>query len=116
MTRTKRIDPAPETIEPGTALALPDTPVLIAAYGDPTAMDALLARIETDALALAPDLTTAASRKEIASLAFKVARSKTALDKIGADLIEDARKHVDAVNATRKTARDRLDALKAKWS
>ena len=115
MARIKRTDPTPEPEEAqGTALALPDTPVLIAAYRDPASMDALLQRIEADALAVAPDLSTAASRKEIASLAFKVARSKTALDKVGADLIEDARKTVDAVNAKRRDVRDRLDVLKGK--
>lgn len=115
MARTKRTDPEPDTADAtGTALALPDTPVLIAAYRDPVGMEALLQRIEADALAVAPDLSTAASRKEIASLAFKVARSKTALDKVGADLIEDARKTVDAVNAKRRDVRDRLDALKGK--
>lgn len=113
MARAKRT-PTPEPEDQSTALALPDTPVLIAAYGDDAKMEAILKRIETDALAVAPDLSTATSRKAIASLAFKVARSKTALDDIGKDISEEARKKVDTVNAKRKAARDRLDALKAK--
>jgi chromosome segregation ATPase len=114
MTRTKRTTPAPEPQAPSTALALPDTPILIAAYSDPGQMEAVLKRIETDALAVAPDLSTATSRKEIASLAFKVARSKTALDDIGKEITEEARRTVDMVNAVRRDVRDRLDALKAK--
>ena len=114
MTRTKRTDPAPEPQEQSTALALPDTPALMAAYREPQSMEAILARIENEALAVAPDLSTAAGRKDIASLAFKVARSKTALDKVGADLIEDARKTVEEVNAKRRDVRDRLDTLKTK--
>jgi chromosome segregation ATPase len=113
MPRQKRTQtPAPD--EPTTALALPDTPVLVRAYNDPGQMQAILQRIETDALAVAPDLSTATSRKDIASLAFKVARSKTALDEIGKEITEDARRKVDSVNAIRRDVRDRLDALKAK--
>lgn len=110
MARAKRLTPEPEEQMP--ALALPGTPVLIAAYGDDAKMDAILTRIETDALSIAPDLSTATSRKEIASLAFKVARSKTALDEIGKTITEDARKQIDAVNAKRRDVRERLDTLK----
>jgi chromosome segregation ATPase len=113
MPRTKRTDPAPEaTQEPSTALALPDTPILVAAFSAPEKMEAILTRIETEVRAVAPDLSTVTSRKAIASLAFKVARSKTALDDIGKDITEDARKQIDAVNAKRRDIRDRLDALK----
>lgn len=97
--------------EPSTALALPDEPVLIAAFSDDTKMDAILSRIETDALSIAPDLSTVTSRKAIASLAYKVARSKTALDEIGKTITEDARKQIDAVNAKRRDVRDRLETL-----
>ena len=112
MARQKRTAPEPE--EQTTALALPDAPILVAAYGDDAKMDAILTRIETDALSIAPDLSTASSRKEIASLAFKVARSKTALDEIGKTVTEDARKRIDAVNAKRRDVRERLDTLKVR--
>jgi hypothetical protein len=113
MARTKRIDPTPDPAqEQSTALALPDTPVLVAAFSAPEKMEAILTRIETEVRAVAPDLSTVTSRKAIASLAFKVARSKTALDDIGKDITEDARKQIDAVNAKRRDIRDRLDALK----
>lgn len=112
MARTKRIDPAPATQEPSTALALPDTPILVAAFSEPAKMEAILTRIETEVRAVAPDLSTVTSRKAIASLAFKVARSKTALDEVGKEITEDARKQIDAVNAKRRDIRDRLDALK----
>jgi hypothetical protein len=113
MARTKRTQtPAPEET-PGTALALPDTPVLIAAFSDQAQMDAILQRIKTDALAVAPDLSTATSRKAIASLAYKVARSKTALDETGKTITEDARKHIDAVNKCRREAREFLEDVQA---
>jgi hypothetical protein len=112
MARVKRLDPTPEPQEPSTALALPDTPILVAAFSAPEKMEAILTRIETEVRAVAPDLSTATSRKAIASLAFKVARSKTALDEVGKEITEDARKQIDTVNAKRRDIRDRLDALK----
>ncbi|MBI1182618.1 MAG: hypothetical protein GC201_18925 [Alphaproteobacteria bacterium] len=59
-----------------------------------------------------PDLSTEKGRKAIASLAYKVARTKTAIDDAGKALNEDARKQISVVDAARKTIRDRLDALK----
>jgi hypothetical protein len=112
MARTRRTDPAPEPVqEPTTALALPDTPILVQAFSAPEKMEAILTRIETEVRAVAPDLSTATSRKAIASLAFKVARSKTALDEVGKAITEDARKQIDAVNAKRRDVRERLEAL-----
>jgi hypothetical protein len=58
------------------------------------------------------DPTTDKGRKEIASLAHKVAKTKVALDEAGKKLTEDARAQIDAVNAERKIVRDELDALK----
>lgn len=112
MPRTKRSE-TPETEETGTALALPDTPALIAAYSNDAQMEAILARIETEVRAIIPDLSTAASRKAIASTAYKIARSKTALDEIGKTITEEARKTVDTVNAKRRDVRTRLENLQA---
>lgn len=101
------------TIEPENALALPEASELPKLYSNGE-IDQIIERIEKDALAIAPDLSTAKGRKEIASLAHKVARSKTALDGAGKKLTEDAQKQIDAVNAERRKVRERLDALKAK--
>lgn len=109
MARTKRIAEEPQ--EQSTALALPDTDVLIAAFSDAGKMEAILSRIEQEVTSVAPDLSTATSRKAIASTAYKVARSKTALDEVGKTVTEDARKHIDNVNATRRNVRDRLENL-----
>ena len=109
MARQKRTTEEPQ--ETGTALALPDTPVLVAAFSDPEKMESILARIEQEVMSVVPDLSTAASRKAIASTAYKVARSKTALDEVGKTITEDARKQIDAVNAKRRDVRDRLETL-----
>jgi hypothetical protein len=58
------------------------------------------------------DLTTAAGRKRVASVAYRVAQSKTAIDDQGKKLGEAAKKQLDAINATRKRLRDGLDALR----
>ena len=75
-------------------------------------IDPILARIEAEVRSHAPDLTTDKSRKAIASLAYKVSQSKTALDNAGKKLTEDQKQAIAAVDAARKKIRDRLDALR----
>ena len=75
-------------------------------------IDAILARVETDARAVHADATTSKGRDVIRAIAFKVARSKTALDDAGKKLNEDARTQINAVDAERRKVRDRLDALR----
>jgi hypothetical protein len=59
-----------------------------------------------------PDVSTAVGREAIASLAYKVARTKTALDNQGKALTDEWRKSTQKVNDTRNIIKDRLDALK----
>ncbi len=76
------------------------------------ALDDVLAKVEAEAKSHTPDISTPQGREEIASVAYRVARTKTALDGLGKELTEEARKTVDQVNAERKRMRDRLDTLK----
>ncbi|WP_435658119.1 hypothetical protein [Brucella pituitosa] len=66
-------------------------------------------KAETDAFK--PDLSTVSSRKEISSLAYKVTRTKTAIDAAGKKLNEDARAKINAVDAQRRKIREELDTL-----
>lgn len=75
--------------------------------------EALIAKIEKEVRSFVPDLSTKKGRDAIASLAYRVARSKTALDDAGKKLTEEQQKTIDRVNATRRLFRERLDALKA---
>ena len=75
-------------------------------------IDPLLERIAAESRAQKLDISTEKGRKEVASLAYKIARSKTLLDDMGKALGEDAKRKLDAINADRKKARDSLDALK----
>jgi hypothetical protein len=72
----------------------------------------ILDRIKDEVKSVVTDPSTEKGRKEIASLAHKVARSKTTLDAMGKQLGEDARKTVDGINEDRRLLRDELDALK----
>lgn len=58
-----------------------------------------------------PDVSTIKGRSEIASLAYKVTRTKTAIDAAGKKLNEDARAKINAVDASRRKIREELDAL-----
>lgn len=64
---------------------------------------------ETDALEI--DLTTEKGRKAIKSMAYKVAQTKTAIDKAGKQLNEEARARINAVDESRREIWDRLEAL-----
>ena len=98
------------------------TPTLPATLTDLTAVEVfdsegkrleqILAEIETHARALVPDVSTAKGRKEIASTANKVARSKTYLDGLGKDFVAGLKAQAGQVDARRRHLRERLDALK----
>lgn len=75
-------------------------------------LDELLAKIRQETATIVPDVSTSGGRKEIASLAYKVARSKTTIDDAGKTLVAGWKKQSAEVDAARKKARDYLDALK----
>ena len=74
----------------------------------------ILAKLRTDALAEAKglDISTPGGRKAIASLAFKIARSKTALDDMGKDLVSGLKAQSGKIDADRRLLRDGCDELK----
>lgn len=78
----------------------------------PGGVDDILGKIEREVRSVATDISTADGRASIASLAYKVARSKTALDEMGKELVADLKAKTGAVDAERRRIRDRLDALK----
>ena len=59
-----------------------------------------------------PDVTTKKGRDRIASLAYKVAKSKTALDSAGKSLADQLNAQLKPINSERKIIRDELDKLK----
>lgn len=75
-------------------------------------VDAILKKIADETKTIHHDVSTAKGRAEIASLAYKIAQSKTFMDDCGKRLGEDAKKTLDTINAERKKIRDTLDSLK----
>ncbi|MNM70480.1 hypothetical protein D3C81_821090 [compost metagenome] len=69
-----------------------------------------LAVVPPKETALVPDITTRKGREAIASIAYKVARSKTALDNVGKDLVAELKEIPKKIDAERKRMRDTLDA------
>lgn len=78
----------------------------------PGGVDAILGKIENEVRSIKTDISTPSGRAAIASLAYKVARSKTALDEMGKTLVSDLKAKSNAIDAERRTIRERLDALK----
>ncbi|STR94742.1 Uncharacterised protein [Hafnia alvei] len=59
-----------------------------------------------------PDLSTKKGRDAIASMAHKVARSKTYIDNAGKDLVAELKALPKQIDESRRLVRERLDALK----
>ena len=74
----------------------------------------ILAQVESIVDSHTPDLETESGRKEIASLAYSVARSKTYLDDKGKDLVSEWKEKAKKVDKVRKDWRDKMDDLKSK--
>lgn len=77
-------------------------------------IEEILQKVEREVMSFVPDVTTAKGRKEIASLAYRVAQTKTYLDGLGKDLVAELKEVPKLIDANRKTVRDRLDALRDK--
>ena len=99
----KETETALVTIEPTTALSV---------FTEADKVDPILAAIKKIVAEFTPDTATAKGRAEIASIAHKVARSKTYLDGIGKDLVDQYKEIPKKIDANRKRIRDELDALK----
>lgn len=83
-----------------------------AAIFAPGGVDDILAKITREVKSQHTDISTKAGREAVASLAYKVARSKSALDKMGKDLGETHYKSWKAITGERARIEKELDALK----
>lgn len=75
-------------------------------------IDPYIQKVKDEVLGRVPDLETDKGRKEIASLAHKVAKSKTYLDGLGKDLVSTIKAQAKVIDSERKKMRDELDDLK----
>ncbi|UPK82806.1 cell envelope biogenesis protein TolA [Proteus vulgaris] len=74
----------------------------------------IIRKVEQEVNSFIHDVSTAKGRKEIASLAYKVAQSKTYLDGLGKDLVAELKEIPKLIDANRRTVRERFDALRDK--
>ncbi len=91
---------------------LPPKETAIAVYSADNGLDPYLAQIRAEIDSFVPDVTTKKGRDAIASIAYKVAKSKTALDNLGKDLVAELKDVPRKIDAERKRMRDTLDAWK----
>lgn len=77
-------------------------------------LDPILDRIKTEADNFKADVETSIGRKDIASFAYKVAQSKTFIEKAGKELVSDQKASIKLIDNERKRSRDFLDDLKNK--
>lgn len=99
-----------ETAQTQLVVIEPTAAVTLFTEGD--GIDAMLTDIRKQAASLVPDVTTAKGRKEIASVAYAVAKTKTYLDGLGKELTAQYKAIPARIDANRKVIRDTLDALK----
>lgn len=90
---------------------MPSPAVVFASGGGKT----LVEKIREECMRLDRDISTPEGRKNIASVAYKIAKTKTALDDMGKQTIEEHQVVINAVNKERKVIRDELDALKEEF-
>lgn len=100
-----------EKIKPSTDLVIVET-LNAAVVFAPGGVDAILEKIRAEVASIKTDISTATGRDQIRSLAFKIARSKTALDEMGKDLVANLKKQTGSIDAERRRIRDELDALR----
>ncbi len=74
-------------------------------------VDSVLKDIQDRVANFNGDVSTAKGRAEIKSFAYQIAKSKTALDGLGKECVEDWKKKSKAVDAQRKHARETLESL-----
>lgn len=82
----------------------------LAVFTAANGLDPYLAKIREEIDGFTPDTSTKKGRDAIASIAYKVARSKTALDNVGKELVAELKDVPKKIDAERKRVRDTLDS------
>lgn len=83
-------------------------------YGEPQGVDRIISEIENQVSSFVPDLSTPSGRKEIASVAYKVAQSKTYLVSLGKGLTKEWKEKAKKVDEQIRYITEKLDSLKDK--
>ncbi len=89
---------------------VPPKETALQVFQQPNGLDPWLKQIRDEIDAFVPDVSTRKGREAIASVAHRVARSKTALDGVGKELVAELKEIPKKIDAERKRMRDTLDA------
>ena len=84
----------------------------LAVFTTPAKMEPVLAQVRARIDAFEADVSTEAGRDAIRSIAYSVARSKTYLDGVGKELVDEQKKIPNLIDAARRRIRDTLDTWK----
>ncbi len=90
---------------------LPPQETALEVYSKPSGLEPWLDKIRAEVSGHVPDMSTKKGREATASLAFKVRKSKAALDALGKQLVDELKDVPKRIDAERKRMRDTLDAL-----
>lgn len=104
--------PAAAPAETSTELALFTALTPVTIVTDQAKAEELFTHIEQQIADFVPDLTTDTGRRAIASLAFRVTKTKTAITAAAEELIEAERKKVNDTVAERRRIETKLDGLR----
>ena len=85
---------------------------IVVAFQKENGIQDLFDRMAEQARSIVPDVTTKKGRDAIASQAYKVSKSKTAVDNHGKDLVAGIKAQAAAIDRDRKAWRDQCDALR----
>lgn len=96
-------------ISPGESLIVIETPKALAIFSTLNGVDPILKRVRGEIDGFSPNAETKKGREAIASMAHRVARSKTYLDALGKALVDDLKDVPKKIDANRKKVRDTLD-------
>lgn len=107
-TKLREAAPAPAAEVP----AIIERATALSVLTDQEKFDAFYAKVKAETDAFVPDVSSDKGRKAIAAMAFKVTKTKTAIDAAGKQLTEEWRTQTAKVDASRKAIRDKLDGLR----
>jgi hypothetical protein len=100
-------------VETTELVTLPPRETALQVYSTPGGLDPLIEQIREKVAGTVYDMTTAKGRDECRSDAAKVARSKTAIEKLGKALSAEYKEIPKKIDAERRRAFDALEALQA---
>lgn len=93
-------------------LEIADQNIVVAAFRKPGGTTELFERIAQEARSHVPDVTTKKGRDQIGSLALKISKSKTFIEKCGKELVADEKARIKVIDDDRIATVKKFDELR----